>query len=117
MLHNSLLEPIVGGFEHLETWGIDRGIPWFNYGVEWTDRMPIHAHFTYLLHPLGSPGPPWDPKGEPWEPKGALGPMGPWTQWALGPMGPWTQWALGPMGPWTPQGPPGWGPQGTLGNV
>merc|ERR1712139_40504 len=47
---------------------------------------------------LGSQGEPWDPKGEPWDPKGALGPMGPWTQWALGP----------PQGT---QGPP----QGTLG--
>ena len=47
LLHNSLLEPIVGGFEHLETWGIDRGIRGVNYFVEWTDRMPIHAHFTF----------------------------------------------------------------------
>ena len=47
LLHNSLLEPIVGGFEHLEMWGIDGGIRGFNYFVEWTDRMPIHAHFTF----------------------------------------------------------------------
>ena len=46
-LHKSLLKHIIDGFEHLETWGIDRGIPWFNYGVEWADRMPIHGHFTF----------------------------------------------------------------------
>ena len=40
---NFHLEPIVGGCEHLETWGIDGGTRGFNYFVEWTDRMPIHA--------------------------------------------------------------------------
>ena len=46
-LYKSILSPIVVGFEPLETWGIDGGIQGFNYFVEWTDRMPIHAHFTF----------------------------------------------------------------------
>ena len=47
LAYKSLLSPIVVGFEPLETWGIDGGIQGFNYFVEWTDRMPIHAHFTF----------------------------------------------------------------------
>ena len=46
-VHKSSLNHIIDGFELIETWGIDRGMPWFNYGVEWTDRMPVHGRFTF----------------------------------------------------------------------
>ena len=46
-VHKSLLSPIVVGSEALETWGIHGGTRGFNYFVEWTDRMPIHGHFTF----------------------------------------------------------------------
>ena len=42
-LHNSLLEPIIDGFEPIETWGIDGGMRGFNYLVKWPYRMPVYA--------------------------------------------------------------------------
>ena len=44
--YKSLLEPIVEGFEAIKTWGEAGGFTPTNSGVEWTDRMPIHARFT-----------------------------------------------------------------------
>ena len=45
--HKSLLEPIVEGVERIKTSLVHGGIGWFNYGVNWAYRMPIHARFTF----------------------------------------------------------------------
>ena len=45
--HKSLLNRIIDGFERIKAWGIDRGICWFNSGVNWVCRMLIHGGFTF----------------------------------------------------------------------
>ena len=45
--HKSLLKLIVEGFERIKNWPVHGGIDWFNYGVEWPCRMPVHARSTF----------------------------------------------------------------------
>ena len=46
-LHKSPLELIVGGFEAIKTWRGRGGFTPTNSGIKWTDRMPVHARFTF----------------------------------------------------------------------